>query len=91
MRSTGTALFSLCLTESSRWRGRRYAERRRAGVSRGTNGSGRGVLAACFRGRRAGIASSAAGSSWTAHPFDRFPQWMQLRKMEPDEHVTPKS
>ena len=27
----------------------------------------------------------------TDQPFDRLPQWMQRRKMEPDEQVTPKS
>ena len=53
---------------------RSYAERRCAGVSRGRKGRGRGALAACCRGTRAGTVTRAAGSSWTAHPFDRFPQ-----------------
>ena len=87
----GHALFSLCLNESSRWRGGSYAERREAGVSRGRNGNGRGALAVCCRGKRAGTVTRAAGSSWTAQPFDRFPQWMQRRKIDPDEQVIPKS
>jgi hypothetical protein len=59
-------------------------------MSRETNGMGRGARVICWRTAGAVIGTST-GSLWTAQPFDRFPQWIQLRKMEPDEQVTPKS
>jgi hypothetical protein len=30
-------------------------------------------------------------SSFSAHPLDRFPQWMHRRKIAPGWQVTPKS
>jgi hypothetical protein len=60
-------------------------------MSRETNVKGREPLVAfwCVTG---GVTVTSAGCSLcTAHPFDRFPQWMQHRKIEPDEQVTPKS
>jgi hypothetical protein len=59
-------------------------------MSRETNGMGRAALVILWRAAGTGIGTST-GWLCTAHPFDRFPQWMQLRKMEPDEQVTPKS
>ncbi|HEX6316691.1 MAG TPA: hypothetical protein VFZ73_17590 [Gemmatimonadaceae bacterium] len=60
-------------------------------MSRETNGRARAPLVACWRVTGAVTVTIAGWSLWTAHPFDRFPQWMQRRKMEPDEQVTPKS
>ena len=59
-------------------------------MSRETNGIGRGALVTCWRTVVLGIGTST-GSLSTFQPFERFPQWMQLRKMEPGEQVTPKS
>ena len=58
---------------------------------RETNGSAREPLVTVWRVTGATTVTIAGCSLWTAHPFDRFPQWMQRRKMEPDEQVTPKS
>jgi hypothetical protein len=58
-------------------------------MSRDTKGSGR---AARMTGCRTGaVTGTKACSLWTAQPFDRFPQWMQRRKMEPEQQVMPKS
>ena len=35
------------------------------------------------------VIGTSTGWLCTAQPFDRFPQWMQRRKMEPDAQVTP--
>lgn len=60
-------------------------------MSRETNGSAREPLVGFWRVTGAITVTIVGCSLWTAHPFDRFPQWMQRRKMEPDEQVTPKS
>jgi hypothetical protein len=59
-------------------------------MSRETNGIGRDARVTCWRATGTGIGTST-GWLCTAQPFDRFPQWMQLRKIDPDEQVTPKS
>ena len=59
-------------------------------MSREANGIGRDARVTCLRAAGTGIGTST-GWLCTAQPFDRFPQWMQLRKMEPDEQVIPKS
>jgi hypothetical protein len=59
-------------------------------MSRETKGMGRGPRLTCWRATGA-VTVARTGSLCTHQPLDRFPQWMQLRKMEPDEQVTPKS
>ena len=66
-----------------------YADRRCAAASRGTNVRARAVLAAGRTGWA--LTGTSPASSCTAHPFDRLPQWMHRRKMEPDAQVMPKS
>ena len=60
-------------------------------MSRETNGSERDPLVTCWRVTGGVTVTSAGCSLCTDHPFDRFPQWMHRRKIEPDEQVTPKS
>jgi hypothetical protein len=58
-------------------------------MSRDTKGSGRAVrMIGCRTGAVIGI---KACSLCTAQPFDRLPQWIQRRKMEPEQQVIPKS
>jgi hypothetical protein len=59
-------------------------------MSREMNGIGRGARVPSWRAAGA-VTGTRMGSLCTAQPFDRFPQWMQLRKMEPEAQVTPKS
>jgi hypothetical protein len=68
-----------------------YAERRRGTISPWANGIGRDARVICWRPAGAVTVTSAGCSLCTDQPFDRFPQWMQRRKMEPDEQVIPKS
>ncbi len=59
-------------------------------MSREMNGIGRGDRVT-FRRTAGAVTGTRTGSLCTAQPFERFPQWMQLRKMEPDAQVTPMS
>jgi len=60
-------------------------------MSRETKGIGRGPRVVTWWRAMGAVTVASTGSLCTHHPFDRFPQWMQRRKMEPDEQVTPKS